>query len=85
MSSPDFKKHQENIRSEARALARDKIAARIRRVCGSLSEAEFDALVDRMAGVQCKYEQMNGDPTSLHQVLEFLAARTTPSDKRKAI
>ena len=85
MPSPDFKQHQENIRSESHARAREQIAARIRRVCPTLSEAEFDALVDRMAGVQCKYEQMNGDPTSLQQVVAFLAKKTTPPDKKRKI
>jgi hypothetical protein len=83
MSPSDFSEHQENIRSEARARAREEIAKRIRRVCQGLTEGEFEALVDRMAGVQCKYEQINGDPTSLHQVLQFLSDRTTPSDKRR--
>jgi hypothetical protein len=85
MSPTDFTKHQETMRSDARALARQQIAARIRRVCEGLSEAEFNALVDKMAGVQCKYEQMNGDPAALHQVLDFLSARTTPPEHRKAI
>jgi hypothetical protein len=83
MSPSDFMDHQENIRSEARRRAREEIAKRIRRVCGELSEGEFNALVDRMAGVQCKYEQINGDPTSLHQVLKFLSERTTPTEKRR--
>ena len=81
----EFRDHQENIRSEARARAREEIANRIRRVCGTLSEADFDALVDRMAGVQCKYEQINGDPTSLQQVLRFLSEKTTPTDKRRKV
>jgi hypothetical protein len=85
MPPSDFKDHQKNIRSEARARARAEIASRIRRVCAGLSESEFEALVDRMAGVQCKYEQINGDPASLHQVLQFLSDRITPTDKQRKI
>jgi hypothetical protein len=85
MPSPDFRDHQENIRSEARERARAEIALRIRRVCGALSEGEFESLVDRMAGVQCKYEQLNADPASLHLVMKFLSERTTPTDKQHKI
>ena len=85
MSHSDFTDHQKNIRSEALVRARAEIASRIRRVCAGLSESEFNALVDRMAGVQCKYEQVNGDPESLNQVLQFLAERTTPAGERKRV
>jgi hypothetical protein len=78
---PSEIKAQQDIRSQARGQARDAIAARIRRVCGNFSESEFTALVDRMAGVQCKYDQMNGGPTSLHQVLKFLSERMDSGEK----
>jgi allophanate hydrolase subunit 1 len=82
---PAFNEHQDNVRSEARAHARDEIALRIRRVCGSLSDGEFEALVDKMAGVQVKYDQANTHPASLHQVLKFLSERTTPTDLQRKV
>ena len=85
MSPSDFSEHQKNIRSEALVRARAEIASRIRRVCAGLSESEFNALVDRMAGVQCKYEQVNGDLDSLNRVLEFLSERTTPAEGRRRV
>lgn len=41
---------------EAIAAARREIARRIARVCTSLTPEEFDKLLDRMAGVQWKYD-----------------------------
>jgi hypothetical protein len=35
--------------------AKQDIAARIRRVCGTFSEAEFTELVDRMAEIDVRY------------------------------
>ena len=46
----------EKSRTEALARARAQIAERIARFCTNLSPAELDALLDRMAGIQCKYE-----------------------------
>ena len=46
----------EHQKTEAIAAARREIARRIARVCASLSPEEFDKLVDRMAGIQWKYE-----------------------------
>jgi hypothetical protein len=46
----------ERRKIEAIAAARREIARRIARVCASLSAEEFDKLLDRMAGVQWKYE-----------------------------
>jgi hypothetical protein len=49
---------KDNRRAEAIAAARQEIARRIARFCTSLSPEEFDALLDRMAKVQWKYEVM---------------------------
>lgn len=46
----------EHRRKEAIAAARREIARRIARVCASLSPEEFEKLLDRMAGIQWKYE-----------------------------
>jgi hypothetical protein len=45
-------------KAEAVAAARREIAKRIARFCTSLSPAEFEALLDRMAHVQWKYDVM---------------------------
>jgi hypothetical protein len=49
---------KDNRKAEAVAAARHEIAMRIARFCTSLSPEEFDALLDRMAKVQWKYEVM---------------------------
>ena len=46
----------EKLKAEALARARAQIAERIARFCTNLSPEEFEALLDRMAGIQCKYE-----------------------------
>jgi hypothetical protein len=48
----------EKRKAEAIAAARREIARRIARFCNSLSPEEFDALLDRMAHVQWKYDIM---------------------------
>lgn len=48
----------ENRKAEAIAAARREIAKRISRFCTSLTPEEFDALLDRMARVQWKYDVM---------------------------
>lgn len=48
----------EKRKAEAIAAARREIAKRIARYCTSLSPEEFDALLDRMAQVQWKYDMM---------------------------
>jgi hypothetical protein len=48
----------EKRKAEAIAAARREIARRIARFCNSLSPEEFDALLDRMAHVQWKYDMM---------------------------
>ena len=49
----------DKVKAEAIARARAQIAERITRFCTNLSPAELDALLDRMAGIQCKYESFN--------------------------
>jgi hypothetical protein len=46
----------EKRRSESIAAARREIARRIARFCTSLSPEQLDALLDRMALVQWKYD-----------------------------
>lgn len=48
----------EKRKAEAIAAARREIAKRIARFCTSLSPEEFNALLDRMAYVQWKYDVM---------------------------
>ena len=48
----------EKRKAEAIAAARREIARRISRFCTSLTPEEFDALLDRMARVQWKYDVM---------------------------
>jgi hypothetical protein len=45
-------------KAEAIAAARHEIARRIARFCTKLTPEEFDALLDRMAHVQWKYDTM---------------------------
>ena len=53
----------EKIKAEAIARARAQIAARIARFCKELSQDEFEALLDRMAGIHYKYECVGDVPT----------------------
>jgi hypothetical protein len=48
----------EKRKAEAVAAARTEIARRIARFCTGLSPKELDALLDRMALLQWKYEVM---------------------------
>lgn len=61
-------------RSEAIAAARREIARRIARFCTTLTEEEFDSLLDRMAYVQWKYEvaPIVGDPPPPKQKIREL-------------
>jgi hypothetical protein len=43
------------------AEAKSEIAIRVRRVCASLSEAEFDELVTRMAEIEIRYVMRRED------------------------
>jgi len=47
---------EDSRKSEAIAAARREIARRIARFCTTLTEEEFNSLLDRMAYVQWKYE-----------------------------
>jgi hypothetical protein len=47
---------EDRRKSEAIAAARREIARRIARFCTTLTEEELDALLDRMAYVQWKYD-----------------------------
>ncbi len=59
-------------KAEAIARARVQIAERIARFCRNLSPEEFDALLDRMAGIYCKYEYP--------ETLSAKEKRITPTD-----
>lgn len=50
-------KRADPIRSERLERVKKNIARRIRGVCSHLDEAEFDALVTRMATIEIKYSQ----------------------------
>ncbi len=52
----------DKIKAEAIARARAQIAARIARFCRNLSHEEFQALLDRMAGIQYKYDCVDDVP-----------------------
>jgi hypothetical protein len=59
---------------EAIAAARREIARRIGRFCSGLSPEEFDALLDRMAHVQWKYDTLPniGEPPNIERQLREL-------------
>ena len=61
-------------KTEAIAAARREIGRRISRFCTSLSPEEFDALLDRMAFVQWKYQVMgiNSEPPDVERQLREL-------------
>ena len=54
-------------KAEAIAAARHEIARRIARFCTGLSSEEFNALLDRMAHIQWKYDvfPLVDDPSSV--------------------
>jgi hypothetical protein len=52
----------DKFKADAIARARAQIAERIARFCRHLSREEFDALVDRMAGIQHKYDSIQTLP-----------------------
>jgi hypothetical protein len=58
-------------KKEAIAAARREISRRISRFCTSLSPEEFDALLDRMAFVEWKYQTMpvNSKPADVKRQL----------------
>lgn len=61
-------------KKEAIAAARAEIARRIARFCTALSPEEFDALLDRMAHVQWKYDTLPNisEPPDIEQQLRGL-------------
>ncbi len=66
--------HDNRRKAEAIAAARREIARRIARFCTALSPEEFDALLDRMAHIQWKYDVMPivADPPDIEQQLRKL-------------
>ena len=48
----------EKMKAEAIARARAQIAERIAGYCKNLPPEELDALLDKMAGIQCKYDSI---------------------------
>ncbi len=67
-----MKSPMDKMRAEAIARARAQIAERIARFCRNLSREEFEALLDRMAGIHCKYEYPESPPST--------KKRITPTD-----
>lgn len=64
----------DKVKADALARARSQIAARISRLCGNFPAQEFDVLLDRMAGIQCKYDSVSFSHSSL---------KTPPSIERE--
>lgn len=62
----------DKVKAEAIARARAQIAERIAGYCKDLPPGELDALLDKMAGIQCKYDSM-----------AFTMPRTTPPKLRE--
>ena len=62
---------QDKRKTEAIAAARREIARRVARFCTGLSPEEFDALLDRMADVQWKYDTLPniGEPPDIERQL----------------
>lgn len=65
---------EDKRKAEAVAVVRCEIAKRIARFCTALSPEEFNALLDRMAQVQWKYDVMPivADPPDIEQQLREL-------------
>ena len=61
-------------KAEAIAATRREIAVRIARFCTGLSPQEFEALLDRMAHVQWKYDTLPnvGEPPDIERQLREL-------------
>jgi len=71
-----IKGEMERLKAEALSRARAQIAERIARFCKNLSPEEFDALLDRMAGIHCKYEYPDSPPGKNRRI--------TPTDNEPA-
>ena len=65
--NPEQHKRLAPFRAERLQRAKDDIKARLRRSCGGVPEAEFDALAERMASIEIKYAQ-RGEAFELLQV-----------------
>jgi hypothetical protein len=50
----------DRLKVESVRRVRAQIAKRVEKYCTNLSSDEFEALVDQMAGIQCKYEGARG-------------------------
>ena len=50
----------DRLKAESLLRVRAQIVKRVEKYCSNLSTQEFDALVDQMAGIQCKYEGARG-------------------------
>jgi hypothetical protein len=50
----------DRLKVESVRRVRAQIAKRVEKYCTNLSTEEFEALVDQMAGIQCKYEGARG-------------------------
>jgi hypothetical protein len=50
----------DRLKVESVRRVRAQIAKRVEKYCTNLSSEEFEALVDQMAGIQCKYEGARG-------------------------
>jgi hypothetical protein len=74
---------------EAIAAARSEIARRLARICSTLPPEEFERLLDRMAGLQWKYDVLpfipHGDTGELsitgEHTAEHTAERPIPRQK----
>ena len=64
----------ERERGIAMSAARREIAMRIRRVCENFNQAEFEALVDRMAEIEVRY-RLRDDWLFRDRIVEPAAAR----------
>jgi hypothetical protein len=64
----------EKRKKEAIAAARSEIARRIARFCTGLSPEEYNALLDRMAQVQWKYDTLPniGEPDVERKLRELM-------------
>ena len=50
----------DRLKVESIRRVRAQIVKRVEKYCTNLSSDEFEALVDQMAGIQCKYEGARG-------------------------
>lgn len=67
----------ENERCASLDVARTEIAARLRRVCQNFADADFAALVDRMAEIEVRYRLR--DDWMVYREMIAQAAGSRPS------